>query len=71
MKKRNPRTPEEWQDAADMAHFLLCVDSARQYGLIETDIQPDIDRCEQILKQARKRGIEPKDSVDTASKVMG
>lgn len=37
---RDPLTPEEWQEAADLAELMLHIDSARQYGLIETDIRP-------------------------------
>lgn len=31
---RDPRTPEEWQNAADAADALLKNDSAKVYGLV-------------------------------------
>ncbi|HZC23344.1 MAG TPA: hypothetical protein VE866_08395 [Candidatus Binatia bacterium] len=54
-----PTTDQEWQDAVDGAEFWLALDSARQYGLIETDIAVDVDRCEDLLRRGAERGIRP------------
>lgn len=60
---RDPETLVEWQEAADAAEFMLALDSAVQYGLLTVDGKPesnvDVRRCEWILEEARKRGIQP------------
>jgi hypothetical protein len=55
----NPQTDAEWRDAVNAAEFLLLVDSARQYGLIQTDMQIDVARCQDILDQGRAKGVHP------------
>jgi hypothetical protein len=57
--KQDPKTPEQWQEAADAAHVLLLVDSARWYGLIDGGPLVDVERCQSLLKQARSRGVTP------------
>jgi hypothetical protein len=57
---RDPVTPEEWQEAADAAEFLLLLDSCRMYGLITGGPKADIDRCVWILDQAKLRGVTPR-----------
>lgn len=59
---KEPQTNEEWKDAANAAEFLLLLDSSRMYGLVKTDIQVNVDRCDEILK-AKEKGIVP-DSID-------
>jgi hypothetical protein len=56
---RDPETEAEWQEAADAAYFCLAVDSCYQYGLL-TGPPINLARCEWILEEAKKRGIEPK-----------
>jgi hypothetical protein len=60
-KPRNPRTPAEWQEAADGAQVMLLVDAARQYGLIEGGPEVDQERCVEILRLAKRRGITPRE----------
>jgi hypothetical protein len=55
----DPQTPEQWQIAVDLAEFYLLVDSARVYGLIETNQQINVDRCQEILDRGRAKGITP------------
>lgn len=55
MKKRNPLTPQEWQDAADCAEFLLHLDASRKYGLVTGGPEIDPDRCQEILRDAAGR----------------
>jgi hypothetical protein len=59
MKPRNPRNATEWQEAADAAHAVLVIDSARMYGLVTGGPGINRERCEWILEQARRRGIRP------------
>ncbi len=56
---KNPVTRAEWQDAADAAYGALCLDSARQYGLVTGGPGVDVERCEQILRSAKSIGITP------------
>lgn len=68
----NPRTREEWQEAADAAHVLLTVDAARQYGLIEGGPEIDQERCVEILRLAKRRRITPaKDCIERAFGAAG
>jgi hypothetical protein len=56
---RDPSTPEEWQEAADMAEFLLLLDGCRQYGLVDGGPEAHVERCCRILTEAARRGIFP------------
>ena len=60
---KDPKTPEEWQEAVNLAETLLLVDSARQYGLITGGPVIDINRCEFILRCGRQRGYRPEKRV--------
>lgn len=57
---RDPRTAEEWQEAADAAEFMLLLDSCRQYGLITGGPEAKLERCEWVLAEAAKRQIFPR-----------
>lgn len=61
---RDPETNEEWKEAVNGAAFLLLLDSCRQYGLVETDVAVDVQRCEEILADGKARGFVP-DPTDT------
>ena len=56
---RDPETREEWQEAVDLAYSPLCLDGARQYGLVTGGPAADIDRRDTILNRGRERGITP------------
>jgi hypothetical protein len=60
---REPKTPAEWQEAVDAAHFGLCVDSAIQYGLVKFTGRGkiNVERCLEILKRGKKLGFQPKE----------
>jgi hypothetical protein len=58
-KVEDPQTKEQWQEAANLAEFCLLLDSARQYGLVTGGPEVNLDRCEEIIAKARKRGIFP------------
>lgn len=55
----DPKTPEEWQDAANGASYWLAVDAARKYGLLTGGPDVDVARCEEILARAALWGITP------------
>jgi hypothetical protein len=67
MNFRDPKNDQEWQGAANLAQFLLMVDSAKQYGLViftgrDSKIRDpiNVERCVEIIRRARLRGIEPR-----------
>lgn len=51
-------TPEQWQEAVDLAAFALGVDAAEPYGLV-TGPKFNVARCEHVLAAGRRRGLEP------------
>ena len=55
----DPRTSEEWQNAADAAYALLAIDAARQYGLVRGGPTVSVERCGELLERARREGIKP------------
>ena len=55
----NPRTPEQWQEAADLAQGFLEIDACKQFGLLTGGPVVNIERCHRILKMARRRGVRP------------
>lgn len=60
-----PRTRDEWQEAADAADACLAIHAALAYGLITGGPEIDVDRCEQLLERARAKGIRPRpDALD-------
>ena len=65
MRKQDPGTREEWQEAVDAAHVLILIDGARRYGLISGGPAANIDRCVEIVEAGKKRGILPaKDAIE-------
>ena len=56
---KDPRTPGEWQEAVDMAEFLLLMDSARQYGLITGGPKIRAARCAEIVRSGKAIGYRP------------
>jgi hypothetical protein len=66
---RDPQSPEEWQSAADAANFLLALDACCQYGLVETTMRIDQDRCDDILKRAKQQGVQPADVYEVLERV--
>lgn len=57
---RDPDTPEEWQAAVDGARMCLLIDSAVLYGLVETGLGINVERCEEILERGAGLGHEPR-----------
>lgn len=55
----NPTTPDEWQEAVNLANFLLMLDSARQYGFITGGPKINVEQCQEIMVQAGLRGLRP------------
>lgn len=63
---RNPRTPQEWQEAVDAADILLGLEAARLYGLVTGGPVIDVERCDEILRRGRLRGYVPTPREDDA-----
>jgi hypothetical protein len=57
----DPQSPEEWQTAVNLSAFVLTLDSLRQYGLIETTAEYDVDRAQALLKAGAALGYVPPD----------
>lgn len=62
LEMQDPQTDAEWKEAADSAYFMLLLDSCYQYGLM-TGPKVNVERCEWILEEAKKRGIVPERDV--------
>jgi hypothetical protein len=56
---KNPKTKVEWQEAVDAAYGMLCLDSARQYGLIKGGPLVNVERCQELLHRGMKVGVKP------------
>lgn len=55
-----PKTVAEWQEAVDGAHACLALDAARQYGLVRGGPGVNAERCDEILRLGKARGITPR-----------
>jgi hypothetical protein len=55
---QDPQTPEQWQEAVDVAHVMSLVESAKQYGLITGPVV-NVDRCHEILDRGAALGYTP------------
>jgi hypothetical protein len=55
----DPQTPEEWQDAVDVAAAARALADCKMYGLIEGGPDIDIGRCDEILERGAARGVLP------------
>lgn len=60
-KPRNPQTPEQWQEAVDLAEFMLHLDAARKYGLLTGGPEINVDRCQEMLALGKRQGYTPSD----------
>ena len=58
MKRRDPKTVAEWQEAVNGAHCMCAIHDAILYGLV-TGPEIDAARCDWILDQGAKLGIVP------------
>lgn len=58
---REPKTREEWQEAADAAEGALALDAARKFGLVTGGPVVDVERCTAILDAAAEDwGVKPR-----------
>lgn len=56
---REPETSAEWQEAVDAAAGLRAIADCKMYGLLEGGPQINVERCDDILKYGRARGVYP------------
>jgi len=63
-----PVSREQWQDAVDAAEslarittakVLLFVEMGRLFGLVDENGEVDIQACNEVVEDARSRGIMP------------
>lgn len=56
---QEPTTPDEWRRAVTLAEVCLDLDAARRYGLVTGGPDVDVERCVDLLKRGRQRGVVP------------
>ena len=66
----DPRTPREWQEAADLANFYLTMQAAAAYGLVAHPFEVNEERCRTLLHRARTRGYAPCSAEDILKTVL-
>lgn len=54
-----PRTDEEWKEAAEEAWFWWRFSRAQRYGLVKGGPAVDEEQCRETLLRAQTRGINP------------
>lgn len=54
-----PRTRDQWQEAVNLAEVCLLIDSGRKYGLLTGGPEVNVERCLEILRGGKARGIVP------------
>lgn len=68
---KSPQTPGEWQEAVDAATGALALDAARWYGLVQGGPTVNVVRCEQIIQEGRRRGINARlDAIERFAKAV-
>lgn len=55
----DPQTAAEWQEAVDIAHAFVEIESARAYGLITGGPKIDVQRCLDLLGRGVGLGYRP------------
>jgi hypothetical protein len=60
---RQPETPEQWQEAVNLARLWELVHGAHLYGLVKGGPEIDPERCCEILERGREQGIVPDEAV--------
>jgi hypothetical protein len=60
MKRRDPKSADEWELAVNAAEYFLSIDAARQYGLITGGPVVNTDRAVELLERGRKLGYQPR-----------
>jgi hypothetical protein len=58
-KIEDPQTPEEWQNAVDVAAAFRYIWDCRMYGLLEGGGNINVARCDELLERGRERGVRP------------
>ena len=60
---KDPQSPEEWQEAVNLAHMWRMVEAARLFGLVTGGPKVNVARCDEIIERGKKHGIKPQDAV--------
>lgn len=68
---QDPQTPQEWQEAADLANLYLQLQAAASYGLVVHGLQIDEARCAALLERARERGYTPRPAQQVLKEILG
>lgn len=59
MAGKEPKTPEQWQEAVDAAAACRAIADCKMYGLLEGGPTIDVRRCDDILARRRAKNILP------------
>lgn len=54
---RLPQTDDEWQNAIELADWILAVHNARRSGIEHHGPSVDVDRVREIITAAQQRGF--------------
>lgn len=67
----DPKTPEQWQQAVDLAAAARVLADCKMYGLIEGGPVIDVARCDEILDVGARLGVRPsKPTVELALELV-
>src|SRR6267143_6720679 len=61
---QDPQTPAEWQEAVNLARFLLDLEDCKSYGLLAGGTTTKIARCEELVKRGKDLGFHPASTVE-------
>jgi hypothetical protein len=57
---QDPKTPDEWQEACNLAGAALALHASRASDPVGGGPEVDLARCQDIVRRARTHGIEPR-----------
>ena len=66
---RVPATPEEWQDAVNLAAALRALYDCKLYGLLEGGPVIDVCACDEMIRRGALRGIKPQNTLQLAVEI--
>jgi hypothetical protein len=62
-KMNDPNTPGEWQEAVNSAYVMRAIADAVMYGLVNTNMEIDLARCDYLLTEGELKGFTPEPGI--------